>query len=168
MGAQAFADAQAFLGIVAKVGAGTPHIEQVPAAGDLTAVANGRLFMLAGDPDSANTMYMALDLGTGAEVCASSLAHMEEIDFVGGGQSLDYDASTDTMVISGIDPDDLTHHIWRHEKFHGVQLGHDAKFIPAQYLQYLDSPAAALGVKRRVVIYTLPCQPYGRSRSFNA
>jgi site-specific DNA-cytosine methylase len=47
-----------------------------------------------------------------------------------------------------------------HERFHGVQLGHDAKFIPAQYLQYLDSRAAELGVKRRVGIYTLPCQPY--------
>ena len=50
-----------------------------------------------------------------------------------------------------------------HERIHAVKLGHDAKFIPADYLREMDDRAASLGVTYRIGIFTLPCQPYTRA-----
>ena len=54
-----------------------------------------------------------------------------------------------------------------HEKFHGVELGFDAKSPPREYLRKLDTRAQELGVAERICVITAPCQPWstaGRQR----
>ncbi len=67
--------------------------------GDLVATAHGALFYL-GDTGSGATL-VALNLTTGSELCS---AHVDvaEIQFVGIGQSLDHDPTTDSLILSGL------------------------------------------------------------------
>jgi hypothetical protein len=64
---------------------------------DLVAIANNALYYL-GDT-SAGATLVALDLATGAKICSGPV-HLAEVGFVGLGQSLDYDPTTDSLIVS--------------------------------------------------------------------
>jgi hypothetical protein len=76
-----------------------PEHSEVIACGDLVATANGLLFYL-GDT-TAGAMLVALNLTTGEKSCEAPV-NLEEIKLVGLGQTLDYDSTTNTLVLSGI------------------------------------------------------------------
>ena len=77
---------------------GPPHAELF-GPGDLVALAHGVLYFL-GDTKRGATL-VGLNLSTGIELCSTAV-DVAEIQFVGIGQSLDYDAATDTLVLSGL------------------------------------------------------------------
>ena len=55
---------------------------------------------------------VALDLTTGTKRCSAHV-DVDEIQFVGFGQTLDLDTTTDTLVLSGIHKDNASHAVYR-------------------------------------------------------
>jgi len=77
-----------------------PAHKELFGCSDLVAVAHGVLFYL-GDT-SAGATLVGLNLTDGTEVCSKPAAGLEEVGYVGVGQSLDFDPKTDTLVLSGL------------------------------------------------------------------
>ena len=69
--------------------------------GDLVALdgARGLLYYLGDSPRGAT--LVALNTSDGGEVCSAAVA-LREVGFVGLGQTLSFDAATDTLVLSGL------------------------------------------------------------------
>ena len=98
-------------GNVTFVNASTPPITEAAATGDLSAVDDKRgLFYFLGDTSSGATL-VALNLSTGAKVCSNVISDIAEIQFVGLGQSLDFDTANDGLVLSGVSTTDPTKHV---------------------------------------------------------
>ena len=87
-----------------------PAHKELFGCGDLVAVANGMLFYL-GDTSSGATL-VALNLTDGTEVCSKPVA-LPEVGYVGVGQSLDYDSTSDTLVLSGLNTNKTAHAVYR-------------------------------------------------------
>ena len=77
---------------------------------DLRVVANGFMFYLGDTPGGAT--LVGLNATTGAKVCAAAV-ELKEVQLVGLGQSLDYDSSTDTLLLSGVSRNGTGHTIYR-------------------------------------------------------
>ena len=76
-----------------------PEHNELFGCSDLVAVADG-VFFYFGDTSSGSTL-VGLNLTDGTEVCSKPV-DVHEVGYVGMGQTLDYDASTKTLVLSGI------------------------------------------------------------------
>lgn len=77
---------------------------------DLVTTAHGQLYYL-GDTGAGATL-VALNLTTGAKICSAHV-DVDEISYVGVGQSLDLDSKSDTLVLSGIHKDNASHVLYR-------------------------------------------------------
>ena len=78
-----------------------PAHKELFGCSDLVAVAHGVLFYLGDTHDGAT--LVGLNVTDGTEVCSKPVGHgLEEVGFVGMGQSLDFDPTTDTLVLSGL------------------------------------------------------------------
>lgn len=77
---------------------------------DTVAIAHGMFFYL-GDT-SAGADIVALNLTDGSKVCSKNI-ELAEVGYVGLGQTLDYDESSDTLVLSGINLNKTGHNIYR-------------------------------------------------------
>ena len=75
----------------------------------VAAVPKHGLFYFLGDTSGGATL-VALNLTTGAEVC-SKVIGLSEVGYVGIGQTLDYDATMDRLLLSGIDATNKTQHV---------------------------------------------------------
>ena len=75
---------------------------ELAAMGDLCAVDSARqMYYYLGDTERGATL-VGLSLTDGSERCRSAVA-LKEIGYVGIGQSLDYDAEQDTLLLTGLD-----------------------------------------------------------------
>ena len=108
---------------------------------DLVASANG-IFYYLGDT-SAGTTLVGLNLTNGVKVCSKAVP-LSEVGFVGLGQSLSYDETTDTLVLSGLNANRTTHSVYRSSArtcgpFHVVDHFADATYIPMIHSSSLDA-----------------------------
>ena len=81
------------------------------AVGDLSAVDDAAgLFWYLGDT-SRGTTLVALNMSTGDVACSTVVSGIEEVTLVGLGQSLDFDPTTSTLVLSGVASADPSQHV---------------------------------------------------------
>ena len=126
-----------------------PGMSELFGMSDLVAIANS-LFFYLGDT-SAGATLVALDLKTGTKACS---AHVDvaEIQFVGIGQSLDYDASTDTLLLSGVSLNRTEHVVYRGDAsrtcggFTKVGTYGLSDYLPMLHASTLDAAAQRLYV----------------------
>jgi hypothetical protein len=117
---------------------------------DLVAVANDLLFYL-GDTHGANgTTLVGISLSNGSQVCT---AHVDvaEVRYVGIGQTLDYDFTTKTLVLSGITADGKGHAVYRADAtrcggFKKLGTYGDATYLPMLHASALDAKGQRLYV----------------------
>ena len=119
---------------------GPSHSEEF-GMGDLTTIANDIYFYL-GDT-SAGTTLVGLNISNGAQVCAKTIA-LSEIGYVGIGQSLDYDDTSDTLVLSGLNSNKSSHVIYRSKAtecgpFTKVEAFADSDYLPMLHASALDT-----------------------------
>ena len=87
-----------------------PPAEVLFGTSDLVAaVPKHGLFYFLGDSSGGATL-VALNLTTGAAVC-NKVIGLSEVGYVGIGQTLDYDATKDRLLLSGIDATNKTQHV---------------------------------------------------------
>ena len=78
--------------------------------GDLSAVDDAAgLFWYLGDTSSGTTLE-ALNMTTGAPACSSVVSGIKEMGLVGLGQSLDFDPTTATLILSGVSAANQSEH----------------------------------------------------------
>ena len=85
-----------------------PSHPELFGCGDLVAIAHGTLYYL-GDTHRGTTL-VGVSLLDGSERCNAVLP-MSEMGFVGFGQTLDFDATTDSLVVSGLKRNATAGHI---------------------------------------------------------
>ena len=98
-------------GNVTKIG---QIFSQESCTGDLRAIDSKRnVFYFLGD--AHGPALVALNLTDGTVVCSKTVPQFKEIEFVGFGQSLDYDYINEELVLTGISskPNTTTHIILR-------------------------------------------------------
>jgi hypothetical protein len=128
---------------------GGPHATLF-GAGDLVAIAHGALYYLGDSPRGAT--LVSLNLTTGAEIC-SAVVSLKEVGYVGIGQSLDFDESSDTLVLSGIAPGANTSHaVYRAPATGCGPFTHVGTFGYADYLPMLHASALDADGQRLFVI----------------
>ena len=106
--------------------------------GDLVTVANDQFYYL-GDTAAGATL-VALNLTTGAEICTQHV-DVATIKFVGIGQSLDHDAVTGSLVLSGVASNlsSGTHSVYRAPDVGCGSMTHVGHFGLANYLPSIHS-----------------------------
>ena len=88
---------------------GPPHTE-LASTGDLCAIDSSLgVFYYLGDTSSGTTL-VGLSVADGSEVCSSVVSSLEEIGIVGAGQSLDFDPSSNSLILSGVYQENGTQH----------------------------------------------------------
>lgn len=130
---------------------GPAHSEIFP-AGDLVAVANGVLHYLGDTAQGA--VLVALNVTSGEKVCSAPVA-LREIGYVGMGQSLDFDASSNSLILSGVAAQgpNATHAVYRAAAdgtcgpFKLVGKFGDAAYIPMLHASSLDVDGQRLFVQ---------------------
>ena len=116
--------------------------------GDLVTIAHDTLYYL-GDT-AAGTTLVGLNITDGTEACSRAL-NLREIGYVGLGQSLDYDARTDTLVLSGIKNNKTGHAVYRSVAstcgpFTPAGTYGDADYVPMLHSSTLDAAGQRLFV----------------------
>jgi hypothetical protein len=106
--------------------------------GDLVTVANDQFYYL-GDTASGATL-VALNLTTGVEICTQHV-DVATIKFVGIGQSLDHDAVTGSLILSGVATNlsSGTHSVYRAPDVGCGPMTHVGHFGLADYLPSIHS-----------------------------
>ena len=124
-------------GAVKAIGGSHPELF---GSSDLATVANGALYYF-GDTAKGATL-VALNLSTGAKICDAAV-HVAEVSYVGIGQSLDYDPTTDTLLLSGVSIPTTagTHTIYRAPATGCGNFTKLGEYGMAQYMPMLHSAA---------------------------
>jgi hypothetical protein len=106
--------------------------------GDLVTVANDQFYYL-GDTAAGATL-VALNLTTGVEICTQHV-DVATIKFVGIGQSLDHDAVTGSLILSGVATNlsTGTHSVYRAPDVGCGPMTHVGHFGLANYLPSIHS-----------------------------
>jgi hypothetical protein len=130
-----------------------PPLAELFGMSDLVAVANGLLFYLGDTRQGATLVGVALANGT--TVCT---AHVDvaEVQYVGIGQTLDFDATSNTLVLSGVTPDGSAHAVYRADAttcggFKKIGTYGDAKYLPMLHASTLDAKGQRLFVDLAVL-----------------
>jgi hypothetical protein len=106
---------------------------------DLTAVANG-VFYYLGDTAGGATL-VGLNATDGTEVCNAHV-DVSEIKFVGLGQSLDHDASSGSLVLSGVASNgNASHAVYKAPDLGCGPFKHAGSFGEAEYIPMLHASA---------------------------
>lgn len=119
-----------------------PSHSELFGMGDLTTIANEIYFYL-GDT-SAGTTLVGLNISNGLQVCSKNIP-LSEVGFVGIGQSLDYDKTTDTLVLSGLNSNKTSHTVFRSKAtaecgpFKKVEAFADSDYLPMLHASALDA-----------------------------
>ena len=125
-----------------------PALPELFGMSDLVAVANGLLFYL-GDSHEGATL-VGVSLGNGSRVCSAHV-NVAEVQYVGVGQTLDFDPASNTLVLSGVTSDGSSHAVYRADAttcggFKKVGTFGDAKYLPMLHASALDARGRRLYV----------------------
>jgi hypothetical protein len=125
-----------------------PALSPLFGMSDLVAVANGLLFYL-GDTHQGVAL-VGVSLGNGSQVCTEHV-DVAEVQYVGIGQSLDFDAMSNSLIFSGVTPDGKSHVVYRADAttcggFEKIGTYGDAKYLPMLHASALDAKGQRLYV----------------------
>eukprot|EP00939_MAST-03C_sp_MAST-3C-sp1_P002575 g2575.t1 len=122
-----------------------PAHKELFGCSDLVAIAHGVLYYLGDTMDGAT--LVGINVTDGSKAC-SRVIPLEEIGFVGLGQTLDYDLRTDSLVLSGITQtakNTTEHSVFRSPAstncgpFEHVGTYGDAEYAPMLHSSTLDA-----------------------------